>query len=103
VTALLGLIILEPTRINNLGDDIWAAGLFSANIVFASRGADYLNSELPPSPIQHFWSLAVEEQFYLIWPTVIFILLILARKYWRHIALVATLAAIAVSLWASWK
>jgi len=103
VTALLGLIILEPTRINNLGDDIWAAGLFSANIVFASRGADYLNSELPPSPIQHFWSLAVEEQFYLIWPTVIFVLLILARKYWRHIALVATLAAIAVSLWASWK
>jgi len=103
VTALLGLIILEPTRINNLGDDIWAAGLFSANIVFASRGADYLNSELPPSPIQHFWSLAVEEQFYLIWPTVIFILLILAKKYWRHIALVATLAAIAVSLWASWK
>ena len=103
VTALLGLIILEPTRINNLGDDIWAAGLFSANIVFASRGADYLNSELPPSPIQHFWSLAVEEQFYLIWPTVIFILLVLAKKYWRHIALVATLAAIAVSLWASWK
>jgi peptidoglycan/LPS O-acetylase OafA/YrhL len=103
VTALLGLIILEPTRINNLGDDIWAAGLFSANIVFASRGADYLNSELPPSPIQHFWSLAVEEQFYLIWPTVIFILLVLARKYWRHLALVATLAAIAVSLWASWK
>jgi len=103
VTALLGLIILEPTRINNLGDDIWAAGLFSANIVFASRGADYLNSELPPSPIQHFWSLAVEEQFYLVWPTVIFILLVLARKYWRHLALVATLAAIAVSLWASWK
>lgn len=103
VTALLGLIILEPTRVNNLGDDIWAAGLFSANIVFASRGADYLNSELPPSPIQHFWSLAVEEQFYLIWPTVIFILLVLAKKYWRHIALVATLAAIAVSLWASWK
>ena len=103
VTALLGLIILQPTRINNLGDDIWAAGLFSANIVFASRGADYLNSELPPSPIQHFWSLAVEEQFYLIWPTVIFILLVLAKKYWRHIALVATLAAIAVSLWASWK
>ena len=103
VTALLGLIILQPTRINNLGDDIWAAGLFSANIVFASRGADYLNSELPPSPIQHFWSLAVEEQFYLIWPTVIFILLVLAKKYWRHIALVATLAAIAVSLWVSWK
>ena len=49
VTALLGLIILQPTRINNLGDDIWAAGLFSANIVFASRGADYLNSDLPPS------------------------------------------------------
>ena len=44
VTALLGLIILQPTRINNLGDDIWAAGLFSANIVFASRGADYFNS-----------------------------------------------------------
>ena len=46
----------------------------SSNFVFASRGADYLQSTLPPSPLQHYWSLAVEEQFYFVWPAVLALL-----------------------------
>jgi peptidoglycan/LPS O-acetylase OafA/YrhL len=49
-----------------VADSIWAA-LFAANIDFA-RATDYFSREQPPSPIQHYWSLAVEEQFYLVWP-----------------------------------
>ncbi len=51
-------------------DSIWASA-FAANIHFAKQGTDYFAQGQPPSPIQHFWSLAVEEQFYLVWPTLL--------------------------------
>jgi peptidoglycan/LPS O-acetylase OafA/YrhL len=51
-------------------DSIWAA-FFGANIQFARQGTDYFAQGQPPSPIQHFWSLAVEEQFYLVWPALL--------------------------------
>ena len=49
-------------------DAKWAA-VFLANFHFASIGTNYLTARLPPSPLQNFWSLAVEEQFYLVYPT----------------------------------
>jgi peptidoglycan/LPS O-acetylase OafA/YrhL len=62
-------------------DTIWAA-LFSANIRFASVGTDYFARDLPPSPLQHFWSLAVEEQFYLMWPLLVgFVLVVGTNKH----------------------
>ncbi|MCA1726180.1 MAG: acyltransferase [Actinobacteria bacterium] len=48
-------------------DGIWAA-FFAANVQFARQGVDYFAQGQPPSPVQHYWSLAVEEQFYLVWP-----------------------------------
>ena len=51
-------------------DSVWAA-FFAANSHFAAQGADYFQQGQPPSPIQHFWSLSVEEQFYLVWPTLL--------------------------------
>jgi peptidoglycan/LPS O-acetylase OafA/YrhL len=55
-------------------DSIWAS-LFSANIHFAAEGSDYFQQGQPPSPIQHFWSLSAEEQFYLVWPSVLALVL----------------------------
>ncbi|MFN8629401.1 MAG: hypothetical protein U0838_17600 [Chloroflexota bacterium] len=52
------------------GDTI-AAGFYVSNMRFAIRATDYLNSTLPPSPILHFWSLGVEEQFYFFWPAML--------------------------------
>ena len=49
-------------------DGRWAA-IFLANFHFASVGTNYLTASLPPSPLQNFWSLSVEEQFYLVYPT----------------------------------
>ncbi len=57
-----------------LRDTVWAA-LFSANWKFASDGTDYFAATLPPSPVQHYWSLGVEEQFYLLWPALLLVLL----------------------------
>ena len=61
-------------------DARWAA-VFLANFHFASIGTNYLTAQLPPSPLQNFWSLAVEEQFYLVYPTV-FLLIASVRSRW---------------------
>ena len=52
------------------GDTISAA-LYVSNIRFAVQATDYLGAELAPSPVLHFWSLSVEEQFYVFWPTLL--------------------------------
>src|SRR3954453_664931 len=59
-------------------DALWAT-FFAANIHFAAVGTDYFAAEEPPSPLQHYWSLSVEEQFYLVWPALLLLLVVLAR------------------------
>lgn len=78
VSALVALatlaaswVWLEPVRVRDAATDAIGVATFSANVVFAHRGADYLQSALPPSPFQHYWSLAVEEQFYVVWPVLV--------------------------------
>ena len=62
--AVLGAVGGNRTAI----DGKWAA-VFLANFHFASVGTNYLTATLPPSPLQNYWSLAVEEQFYFVYPT----------------------------------
>ena len=71
LTLAASWLWLEPLRVRNLATDVLASAGFASNFVFAHRGADYLQSTLPPSPLQHFWSLAVEEQFYVVWPALV--------------------------------
>ena len=63
--VVLGAAYGNPTAVSAR----WTA-VFLANFHFANIGTDYLSTSLPPSPLQNFWSLAVEEQFYLIYPAV---------------------------------
>jgi peptidoglycan/LPS O-acetylase OafA/YrhL len=67
-------------------DTRWASA-FLANIHFARVGTDYLGSQSLPSPLQHFWSLAVEEQFYFVWPALVLMLIRLSRPRSRQTAL----------------
>ena len=78
-TLAISRIWLEPLRLNDLTQDARAAALFATNIVFAIRESDYLQSALPPSPLQHYWSLGVEEQFYIFFPIIVMVLLKLGK------------------------
>jgi peptidoglycan/LPS O-acetylase OafA/YrhL len=60
-------------------DAIWAA-FFAANLHFAQVGTGYFAGSAPPSPVQHFWSLAVEEQFYVVWPALMTVVLCVFRR-----------------------
>ena len=88
-----------------LRDGIYAA-VFAANWHFSSQGTDYF-SDHTQSPLLHYWSLSVEEQFYAVWPLLLFGILIVARRVRRPVVLLAagmatvTVVAFGYSLWHS--
>jgi peptidoglycan/LPS O-acetylase OafA/YrhL len=71
---------LSYTRVQQVTTDVGWASAFLANVRFSTLGTDYFAEGLPPSPVQHYWSLAVEEQFYLVWPLLLLGLVLLARR-----------------------
>ena len=76
VVALLGLSLIDARQV--VVDAIWSS-LFAANVHFAQQDVYYFVSGNGTSPLQHYWSLAVEEQFYVVWPLVILALVALSR------------------------
>ena len=92
VTVALSFLILSPPRAQaTLGDGFFAT-IFLANWRFAAGGTDYFATDAGVSPLQHFWTLSVEEQFYLVWPwlliAVLAIAAVVARR--RGVALTGT-------------
>jgi peptidoglycan/LPS O-acetylase OafA/YrhL len=72
VITMVGTALLLPSLQvrTDIGDGI-ASALYVGNYRFVMRGVDYFADHVPPSPFQHYWSLGVEEQFYLVWPALI--------------------------------
>jgi peptidoglycan/LPS O-acetylase OafA/YrhL len=90
---------LPPLRLSAIVSDALHTSVYAMNWRLAAIGTDYLSADAPPSPLQHFWSLAVEEQFYLVWPL---LLLIVVRRGGRGLTAVLTVltaGSLAVSVW----
>ncbi len=102
IVAALG--ILDRVGQADVGSDATWTALYGANWHFALAGGDYFAPGDVPSPLIHFWSLAVEEQFYIVWPGLLLGLWALATRRRRAGAgamralLVAVLLLTGVSL-----
>jgi peptidoglycan/LPS O-acetylase OafA/YrhL len=68
-----------PLEMPSVATDATAAALSVANIRFAIQATDYFSNIAPPSPVLHYWSLSVEEQFYLLWPAFLLVAMRLSR------------------------
>jgi peptidoglycan/LPS O-acetylase OafA/YrhL len=71
VTAVVYEVIASPLERYEAVGGFRAACFYVANWYFIDQAADYFAANITNSPVLHFWSLAVEEQFYLLWPLLI--------------------------------
>jgi peptidoglycan/LPS O-acetylase OafA/YrhL len=86
VTAGVATAVLPPLEVRSVLRDDVAAALYVANYRLAVTGTDYLAANGPPSPIQHYWSLGVEEQFYLLWPALLVAAALIGLRIVRRFA-----------------
>ncbi len=70
----------RPERGQQVASDARWASVFLANFHFTATGTNYFLAQRPPSPLQSYWSLAVEEQFYVVYPTLFLIVAAVGRK-----------------------
>ncbi|MEO9323716.1 acyltransferase family protein [Nocardioides sp. C4-1] len=99
VTALLQLLLLSlPARLD-LVDDARASVLYVANWHFVLESRDYFaQDDAAASPFLHFWSLSIEEQFYIVFPVVVLLVVRLSRRPVRALAAVLALVVVASAL-----
>ena len=97
--VVLSWLLFDPVRMDETSFGVIAAGLYVMNWFLAVEAADYFAAGLQASPVQHFWTLAVEEQFYLIWPALLLAVAWWCRRSGRNLrpALAAVLAVVALS------
>jgi peptidoglycan/LPS O-acetylase OafA/YrhL len=98
LTVVAAYFLFNSVRyMQTFWDAVWAF-FFAANWHFAIVGTDYFQAGGPVSPLQHFWSLSVEEQFYFVWPWVMLAVLALAGLGGRAIRRRVTTGVIMIAI-----
>ncbi|WP_143035049.1 acyltransferase family protein [Marininema mesophilum] len=80
IIVVIWMAISDPSRLTNLWKDLLASLIYLNNWWFIISDASYFSNFGEPSPLLHLWSLAVEEQFYLFWPFLLWLGLFFIRK-----------------------
>lgn len=99
VTLVLSWAIFDELRAREIAKDGLFAGLFVSNIRFVTNDSDYFATDLIASPFQHFWSLSVEEQFYVFWPVLLLCVWFGARHLQRRLLVTGSVIAVASLVW----
>jgi peptidoglycan/LPS O-acetylase OafA/YrhL len=92
----LSIAIFSPLRATETSGDIVSSALYVANWHFAAQSVDYFAQGLEPSPVLHLWSLAIEEQFYLVWPGLMLLVTWWFRRRGRKVRPVLFLTVVLV-------
>jgi peptidoglycan/LPS O-acetylase OafA/YrhL len=90
--AIATLLLVPEVYWQQFLTEIGASTTYVQNWQLAADAVDYLGAENRPSPVQHFWSLSAEEQFYVVWPLLIALAAAVAR--WRRGATAVVLASV---------
>jgi peptidoglycan/LPS O-acetylase OafA/YrhL len=77
------LVFLSMARWEETAIQVAASALYVQNWWLAWQAVDYLGAEEAASPVQHYWSLSIEEQFYIVWPLLMAASTWLARRFGR--------------------
>jgi len=98
VVVTLWIVFLDPSQLGGIRGALLAALLYFSNWWYAFQHVSYFASFGAPSPLGHLWSLAVEEQFYLVWPLLLILALRFVHRRWLLVGLV--IAGALASAWA---
>ncbi len=101
VSVLALTAIFSPEMLTKLRNDLVAALLFVTNWWFIFQDQSYFEVMGAPSPVTHFWSLAIEEQFYIIWPPLLLLLFsfkVRRKNLQRGILIASVISALAMAL-----
>lgn len=80
VTAFASWLLLPEIRWVQTLQELIASALYVENWLLAVNSVDYLAQNNEASPVQHFWALSMQGQFYLLWPIILIFALRLSRK-----------------------
>jgi peptidoglycan/LPS O-acetylase OafA/YrhL len=103
VSAVLLVTLMPRLTWDENFSEIRAAAAYGENWLLAAHSVDYLGAENSPSLVQHYWSLSVEEQFYVIWPVLLVLAAWLGRRFGRRgaipgVLVLAGAASLVISL-----
>ena len=107
--AVAAVLLLPPDLWASTAHELIASSFYVQNLWLAGEAVTYSASNDVASPITHYWSLSAEEQFYLLWPSLIIVSCIVARRWLRGrttttvgaTLLAVTVASFGFSVWAT--
>lgn len=98
LAVAVGRQFFSPEAVAGLRDQAVAAFFWAANWMFVAQKTDYFTQGAPPSPLQHAWSLGVEEQYYIVWPLLLIAVAVVLAARARRRGLLATLGAVRLTV-----